>query len=280
MERAFLAMGTGWWVRADHADDALLDRAEQLVAMLETQLSRFLANSALSRLNRDRRIEDDVLAGVVSEAEDARRRTSGAFDARTGSSVMAVGYDRSFEAIGSPATIRIDLRRPQVCIEGSEVRLDGEGALDLGGIAKGWAVDRVADLLSESGPCVVDGGGDIAVRGQPLGAEEWIVGVGDGLAVGLSDGAVATSSTLKRRWPVGNDFAHHIVDPSVGCSAHGVLQATVVAPTAATADAFATAIIANARLAVPALPAARAEALLQRSDGRWEMTPGMGRFLR
>jgi thiamine biosynthesis lipoprotein ApbE len=76
------------------------------------------------------------------------------------------------------------------------------------------------------------------------------------------------------------EFAHHIIDASRGESARGILTAVVVAASATDADVLATALVADARLALPALTRCAAEALLQYEDGRWEMTPGMGRYLR
>jgi len=280
MEREFPAMGTDWGLRADIADAGLLERAVELVGELEQRLSRFLPDSALSRLNRERAVEDELVAALVREPEDVRRQTGGSFDARIGAAVLACGYERSFEQIATAGPIRVDRTRPLVAIDDSRVWLSGEGLLDLGGTAKGWSVDRVADLLSQAGPCLVDGGGDIAVRGRPLGAEEWLIGVGDGLAVGLCDGAVATSSTLRRRWRSGEGAAHHVIDPSLGRPAEGALTAVVIAPTASLADALATALVADAARALPALAAVEAEALLQFCDGRWQMTPGMERYLR
>ncbi|TAK73757.1 MAG: FAD:protein FMN transferase [Dehalococcoidia bacterium] len=280
MEREFRAMGTEWWLRADRASMALMDRAQGLVEMIESRLSRFRPASALSRLNRDRCVEDEMLSAVLLAAEDVRVRTSGAFDARVGSAVVAAGYDRSFEDLGATDAAPSDPRRPEVVVAGASVRLVGEGALDLGGIAKGWTVDRVADLLSASGPCLVDGGGDIAVRGRPRDASEWAIGIGDEQTVGLEHGAVATSSTLHRCWRAGNGVAHHIIDPETGRPAAGLTNTVVIARAAYLADALATALIADMQRALPALREAGAEALVQHSDGRWEMTAGMGRFLR
>ena len=282
MERTFRAMGTEWRLCLEDASATELDAAVALVTRLERRLSRFLQDSALSRLNRDRTVEDKCLAAVATEAERLRYLTAGSFDAGSGAAVIACGYDRSFEQIATATADPIGgrARRPQVVIEGARVSLRGEGALDLGGIAKGWAVQRAAELLSRVGPCFVDGGGDIVVRGRPRDAEEWFVGVGDGLAVGLRDAAVATSSTLRRRWRSSEGVAHHIVDPSIGKPAQSIASAVVVASLGAVADALATALVADPPRTLPALAVLEAEALLQRPDGGWDMTPGMERYLR
>lgn len=281
MEREFAATGTTWWVRSDTATPALLDLVEQLVREYEATLSRFEPGSALSRLNRERRLEDEALAAVVAAAERARRLTHGAFDARVGSSVCAAGYDRSFDDLeGSAVHADAGGLRPEVLVFGPTVVLLGQGMLDLGGIAKGWIVDGAAELLMQAGPCVVDGGGDIRVV-TDASSEPWTIGVGDGLALSLRDGAVATSSTLQRRWTTARGEAHHIIDPTSGApAAASVTTAVVVAPDAATADALATAVIVDAPRGLRAAAASGAELLLQHDGGAWEMSPGLGRLLR
>lgn len=278
MEHEFHATGTTWWLRSDGAPPSLMALVEQLVREYEARLSRFLPDSALSRLNRERRTDDDVLAAVVASAESARRLTHGAFDARAGAAVVAAGYDRPFEEIDVAPAAGPDAQRPVVLLLGATVLLLGHGRLDLGGIAKGWIVDRAADLLSEAGRCVVDGGGDIRVVG---GDEEWRIGVGDGLAVGLTEGAVATSSTSQRRWATPEGEAHHIVEPARGApAATDVTTAAVIARDAASADALATAVVADVKKGMRAVAASGGELLLRRGAGAWEMTPGMTRYLR
>ena len=280
MEHEFKATGTTWWLRSDGAPRSLLLLVEQLVREYEARLSRFLPDSALSRLNRERRVDDDVVAAVVSAAESARRLTRGAFDARAGAALVAAGYDRSFEEMDGAQNSGPESSRPTVLLLGTTVLLLGHGQIDLGGIAKGWIVDRAAELLGEAGACVVDGGGDIRTVGGPA-AEEWPIGVGDDLAVGLADGAVATSSTRSRRWQTPSGEAHHIIDVSAGVPACEVVTtAVVVASDAMTADALATSILADERRGMPAVAARGGQALIQRVSGAWEMTPGMSRYLR
>ncbi|MGE3794497.1 MAG: FAD:protein FMN transferase [Dehalococcoidia bacterium] len=281
MKHEFFATGTTWWLRSEGAPAGLMALVEQLVREYEARLSRFRPDSALSRLNRERRCEDDVVASVLASAESLRRLTRGAFDARAGAAVVAAGYDRPFDAIEDAIEASADpipnMQRPTVLLSGPSVLLLGHGRVDLGGIAKGWIVDRAAELLAEAGPCIVDGGGDMRTAG---GQDEWAIGVGDGLAIGLTDGAVATSSTLRRRWRTERGAAHHIVEPHRGWSSdEAVTTAVVLARDAMTADALATAVVANATNGMRAVRASGGELLLQRA-GTWEMTTGMTRYLR
>lgn len=296
---SFRAMGTAWWIHCDRAQD--LASAEALVHALEARLSRFAPDSALSQLNRDRQGSCPVLAAVTRRALELRAGTGGAFDPTLGADLVALGYDRSFERLDrhrrhapasptSPASIP-DTPTPQastppvstqpntartptvVQVDAERVTLLGPGHLDLGGIAKGYAVDRVVDHLLERGATsvLVDGGGDLRGAGP-----SFPIGVGDGLVIGSRLGAVATSSTRKRRW-LGpeHQLVHHLIDPATGRSSDGPLDtATVVAPDAATADALATALLVDAERVLPRLLTFGAHALVRARDGRWWTTPG------
>ncbi|GMU41296.1 MAG: FAD:protein FMN transferase [Chloroflexota bacterium] len=283
-DRTFRAMNTEWWIAA--GDDADLDGAEALVHEIEARLSRFRQHSALSRLNRERVATDPWLAEVVSLALEAHVLTDGAFDIRVAEALALAGYDRSFELIAThPASAGIAMRPAcgtAVTVRGDTVRLDGRGSVDLGGVAKGWAVDRVAAQLAASGATswFVDGGGDLRAAGLDAGGHPWLAGAADGQAVRMDEGAVCTSSTLRRRWPsAGGGVAHHIIDPASGLPAvTGVTTAVVVAEDAATADMLATAVIASPARGLAAVHAVDGEAMVEH-DGRWEMTPGMGRWL-
>lgn len=271
--REFHAMGTTWWVTCDAP--GLLAGVERAVRALERRLSRFLPDSALSRLDRERQVSDPALAAVTKAALALRTSTRGMFDPTLGAQLRGLGYDRPFVELGRAAAAVAcpPPRRDALEVEvtGDHVRLTGEGSLDLGGVAKGWTVDRLVERLRRSGGRwgLVDGGGDIRGFGRV-----WGIGVGDGLAVTVSDEAVATSSTLLRRW---RDRAglerHHIVDPRSGVPARTrVVTATVVAPTATEADGLATALLVDPDLVLARLPAHGARAALRDDEGRWWTT--------
>lgn len=268
----FRAMDTAWAILADAPPPALRDAAA-FVHAAEATLSRFRPDSALSRLNRERVVRDPVVAEVLAAALELSRVTAGAFDPTVGDALAEVGYDCSFTQIGVARHDAVAAPRPPLGVEidGDFVRLVGEGTIDLGGIAKGWTVDGVARRLREAGAArvLVDGGGDIRAAGGA-----WPVGVGDDLSVVLTDGAVATSSTLRRRWRHTNgEHSHHIIDPTTRRSASSAIDtASVVARDAATADALATAILARPDEVLTALDMAHARVAV-RADGRWWTSP-------
>ena len=155
------------------------------------------------------------------------------------------------------------------------IELDPGVHLDLGGIAKGYAVDRAAKILGELGPCLVDAGGDIAARGGG-----WPIGLdtGDGtLTLELGDGAVATSGRDRRHWTRGSEELHHIIDPATGLPAAGdLLRVTAVAATATDAEVRAKALfLAGAEEAEREANATATPALLVTLDGRTLFAGGL-----
>ncbi|MFN8110396.1 MAG: FAD:protein FMN transferase [Thermoleophilia bacterium] len=267
LRRGFRAMGTHVELVLDagpHRDAAgALLSGEREVRRLEALLSRFRPDSELSRLNASGRmaVGPDLLA-LTRTALAERERTGGRFDPTVHEAMVAAGYDRTFEEVprdgeapGLPAHpcgghVHVDERS-------GIVTLDPGVLLDLGGIAKGYAADRVADILAAAGPALASVGGDIAVRGPRIGGP-WTVGVATGgapLTLALEGGALATSGRDRRWWTRGGHRMHHIIDPSTGEPAHtDLLRVTVVAHCGTRAEATAKALM------ISGAPAARREA--------------------
>lgn len=128
-------------------------------------------------------------------------------------------------------------------------RRDGMG-LDLGAVAKGWAVDRAMERLIDLGirDAIIDAGGDLRIIGTRPGKDSWRIGVQHPRDAGalifrfaLRDTAIATSGDYQRFFTIDGVRYHHILDPATGKPARGCQSVTVFAPTAAEADACATA---------------------------------------
>ena len=230
-----------------------LDRAEAEFERLEQIMSRFRDDSELSLLNRHGRISraSPDLVRVVELALEARTATGGRFDPTVHDAVVAAGYDRTFDAVAPDATSTPGHSSTRcggnVYVEGLTIELEPGTRLDLGGIGKGYAVDRVAELLAVTGPCLVNAGGDLAVRGG-----SWPVGVTDELTLELSQGAIATSGRDRRRWLRDGQERHHLIDPSTGLSATGTpLKVTVVADSAVAAEVAAKAAFLGGEIDLP-----------------------------
>ena len=280
--RSFRAMGTdvALFLAAEPrpAAEAALESAEREFERVEALLSRFRPESELSALNRAGCLEagDDLLA-VVDLALDARTRTEGRFDPTVHDALVAAGYDRTFEEVAPDGASEHAVGRcgGAVRIAGRTIELEPGTHLDLGGIGKGYTVDRAAAILSAAGPALVDAGGDIAARGRPD-ALGWRVGIetpGDSLTLALEDAAIATSGRDRRSWRRDGEERHHLIDPTTGRSAdRDLLRVTVVAPTAVEAEVLAKSLfLAGEQLAA----AEGVPAVLVTTDGRTVIVGGL-----
>jgi len=142
---------------------------------------------------------------------------------------------------------------PSACIVIDDDRVSlRAGALDLGGIVKGWTVDLGIETLSTDCPNLfINAGGDLRCTGSEEGAGGWLVAV-DSPIPGMADpwegpmrGAVATSTTIKRRWrTTSGGMAHHLIDPRTGMPAESAfVQVTAWGEEAWRAEVWAKAVL-------------------------------------
>ncbi|MFN8110280.1 MAG: FAD:protein FMN transferase [Thermoleophilia bacterium] len=264
MDLSFRAMGTDCMVvvTAGSADARRARRALETgrdeVLACEAALSRFDPDSDLSRLNAVAGTWAPVgerLELALAAALRARVLTGGRFDPTVLPALVAAGYDRSFERLTpgptrdaahwrAGAAVQID-RRAHLA------RIAAGAAVDLGGIAKGWAAGRAMARMANTWPGmlggIVDLGGDMAVTGAAPSGNPWIIGVEDPRRAGtmlgtlsITGGGIATSGRNRRRFGPGRT-RHHIIDPATGRPAvAGPLAVTVVAARPEDAEAHAT----------------------------------------
>jgi thiamine biosynthesis lipoprotein len=285
LRHSFRAMGTEVeaLLETEPHPEAIVElaRVEREFARLEAILSRFRPDSELSRLNEASALEagDDLLS-VVRLALAGRERTGGRFDPTVHDALVAAGYDRSFELVK-------DRHRPrsaspaagQVRVAGRRIELNDGVRLDLGGIGKGYAVDRAVVRLAAHGPCLVNAGGDLAVVGVPA-TGTWPVAVDTPrgqLTIGVAGGALATSGRDRRRWRAGDEELHHLIDPATGRpAATDLLKVTVAAPNAVEAEIAAKALfLIGEHKAVAEADAQGIPALLVTADGRVRKAGGL-----
>jgi thiamine biosynthesis lipoprotein len=219
----------------------------------EQQLSRFRADSDLSRLNAAAGrpvVVPPALWEVLGVALDMARQSEGLVQPAILAALEAAGYDRSFDQLapamaGAPApTLPADWRALRLDRHTRTVTLPAGVRLDLGGVAKGWAASQAARRLAKAGPALVDAGGDVAVSGPLADGSAWPIAIANPFApeeslglVLLAQGAVATSGRDYRRWTRDGVEQHHIIDPRSGQPAQtDILSATVVAPDGPTAE--------------------------------------------
>jgi FAD:protein FMN transferase len=140
--------------------------------------------------------------------------------------------------------VQLDARRKTVRFTKPGMRID------LGGIAKGYAVDRGIELLRKAGfeRAMVNSGGDTRIIGDRFG-KPWVVGIRNPddqsksfLRMPLTDAAISTSGDYERYFDEGGVRYHHIIDPKTGDSARSLRSATVIGPTALRTDALSTSV--------------------------------------
>lgn len=269
LELRFEVMSTqaGIWLESSHPQaEPAIKHARYLLGMIERRLTRFRDDSELCRLNAQAGqgpvLVSPWLFGALAAALELARWSSGLIDPTVLPGLVSAGYGPG------PTAGTIGYRGVHLYPESQHVKLEPGVGIDLGGVAKGWAADRLVKALSAYGPALVDLGGDIAARGQ----KGWPLGVEDPLRPGLDlaelelrGGGVATSSTLKRRWSNG----HHLIDPRTGKPAKtDLVAATVRAASATQAEGAAKiALLLGENPARAFLERAGLAALLVKSDG-------------
>jgi thiamine biosynthesis lipoprotein len=205
---------------------------------MHDRLTRFEPNSELSRLNASRGrwfALSPELEALLRESLRAFEISDGLVNVAMLPALLAAGYTRDFAAgpTAITATPRVPALPEVLHLRPGEARLVQDGVVDLGGIAKGWLADRVAERLGEN--VLVNLCGDLFARGGGATGEGWPVGFGDKTLL-LKDMGAATSGTTKRAWAGG----HHLIDPRTGLPAKSDLsEVSVLASTATDAEIFA-----------------------------------------
>jgi thiamine biosynthesis lipoprotein len=246
------------------AAHAALDAVDRL----EDQLSIFRDSSELSLINREAAyravpVEARLLA-LLAQCQELHHATGGAFDITSTPLSRVWGFLRREGRIPTDdelaeARRHVGMEKVAIDREARTVRLAGPGvALNLGGIGKGHALDRIAEDLATAGlPTALLTAGASSIRALGAGAD------GQGYLVGLRDpadhqqrlGTVRLASAALGVSGVGEQFftvdgrrLGHIIDPRTGWPVAGRAYAAVIAPTAALADALATAFFVGGRV--------------------------------
>lgn len=225
---------------------------------VEVAASRFRPDSevnALARSSGRPTVVSESLAEMIAAALAAARFTDGDVDPTVGAAMVALGYDRDFAELDPArpraAAITVPATWSMIMLDGHVVTVPEGVLLDLGATAKAIAADRCAARVQRAtgSGVLINLGGDIATAG-PAPAGGWQILVQDSdddpaCAVAMPSGAaLATSSTVRRRWRRGGDLVHHILDPRTGLSADPVWRSvTVAADTCVDANTLSTAAV-------------------------------------
>ena len=235
--------------KAEKAIDALLDEMRHI----DDSMSTYKPTSEVSQVNAKAadgpmRISKELF-DLLTTAKEYSVITDGAFDI----TYASVGYLYDFRKHVHPNEAQIDKALPAVNFrhvlldpKNQTVQFSQKGVrIDLGGIAKGYSVDRGIDVLKSFGftRAYVSAGGDSRIIGDRFG-KPWMVGIrdprkGEGeviTRIPLVDAAISTSGDYERFFEEDGVRYHHIIDPHTGHSASKVRSATVIGPYATRTD--------------------------------------------
>ena len=273
----FEAIGTTWAIEtARPLTPATRDAVTAVVEGFDREWSRFREDSLVTALAEGRTASIDAPAdteAMLSLYDEVDRATHGAVNPLVGESLARLGYDARLTLAprGTPEPAP-DWR--EVVTWGSGVlSLSRSATLDVGALGKGRLVDRVLATVTADadGDVIVDGSGDLAVRGAPvrIGLEHpydptRAIGV-----VEVTDAALCASAITRRAW---GDGLHHVLDARTGVPVRAFAATWAIAETAMRADALATALFFEGG---PRLAAAwDASWVRMHTDGRVEWSPG------
>jgi len=252
---------------ANTAQKSIEAAFDQLV-LVDKLMSDYKPDSELSKVNQEafkNQVKvSEQLFGILSKSIAFSRKTDGAFDITVGPLVDLL-HDAGKKGI-QPTEGEITQAKARVGFE--KLILDGENKtvkfavdgmrLDLGGIAKGYSVDRAVEEMKKCGALggLVAAAGDIRVFGTPPGGKNaWLIGLQDPdkasdsidavntlLTLHLKDMAISTSGDYRRSTEIKGEKYNHIIDTKRGIGSSNFTSVTVIAPYAIDTDALATAI--------------------------------------
>ena len=238
---------------------------EMLLDVINASMSTYIENSELSRFNQSRSLEWQVispaLAVVLAQAQHISELSGGAFDVTVGPLVNLWGFGPSSVSERQPtqqeivaAHGRVGYRQLEFSFELLSVRKKiPDLYLDLSAIAKGYAVDQIAQLLVEKGinDFLVEIGGELRAKGVNSSKEIWRIGVEKPdeqyiaeRIIYLNNAAIATSGDYKNYREIDGQRYSHEINPLTGRPiTHRTSSVSVIANNAMEADAWATALL-------------------------------------
>ncbi len=235
----------------------LIEKSFSKIDELSKILSNYDPESSISLLNKNGFIENapKELLEVLSLSKEYSKITNGAFDIsvdpilklwseglwKEEKEIQDQKISEAMNLVGSD----------KIIIEGNFIKLEKKGmSLTLGGIAKGYIVDKMIEYLKSVGikNALVNAGGDIMSIGTKPEKEKWVISLVNPdntsekiVTFGVSDKAVATSGNYYRYFDPKKE-AHHIIDPRTGFSANKCISTTIIADSATIADILATSV--------------------------------------
>ena len=253
VQKELFAMDTVFSLKV-WGDEAALDAVSDELTRLDSLLDATDEASAIGRLNAGEPLDGEA-AMLVRQAVDYSEATGGAFDPTVYPLVRLWGFTDETQRVPSDAEIAAALTKigtEQVQLGENAVSLHTGAAIDLGGIAKGYAADRCVALLQQSdAAALLSLGGNIQTYGAKPDGTPWTIGIADpqqpeqavaSVAV-TGTKALVTSGGYQRYFEADGVTYHHIIDPKTGRPAEsGLASVTILADSGTMADAYSTAL--------------------------------------
>jgi thiamine biosynthesis lipoprotein len=238
---------------AQHCSDRIFTEMHRIDALMspyksESEISFINNNAAISAIEIS-----DEMSRIIDQALHFSRLSKGAFDI----TFASIGYRYDYRKKQQPSDDFISaslnsIDYQHIQLDKQQIYFDNTGVkIDLGGIAKGYAVDQALQIVGDCGiaEAMISAGGDSRILGRKRG-KPWMIGIQHprkkndvALVLPLSDTAVSTSGDYERYF-IRDDGqrVHHIINPATGRSADSSWSATVIGPDAMTTDALSTTV--------------------------------------
>ena len=263
VKRSFMSMGTFVEFTIVEKNEQIaidaIEAAKSVIQGVHDLMSTHESSSQISDVNRKAGIEavkaDREFVEVVKNSINLSRETNGVFDISVLPLLELWGFRAQSLRIPDDKIIQKTLD----AVGYEKIQLDeSEGtiglsnrysSIDVGGIAKGYAVDKAIEVLRAKGikNAIINAGGDIYLMGAPEGENGWLVGIQDPLqsdkviaTVRLRDKAIATSGNYENFVQIEDHRYGHILDPKMGRPSEKLYSATVISSTVTEADALST----------------------------------------
>lgn len=255
-------IGVEFWTEKPETAPALAEAVFAEMRRIEDLMSSYRPKSVLSKLNSEAAkaafSPGSELFGLIQQAQAISKLSDGAFDITFSSAGVLYDYRKHQrpDSTALEAAVRlIDYRKIEMDPDKGTVHFLMAGMrVDLGGIAKGYAVDRGVGILQAAGiqHARVSAGGDMRLLGDRRG-KPWVLGVKDPRSDGgeksesavilpLADTAISTSGDYERFFMEGEERVHHIISPKTGRSASALQSVTILGPDATATDGLSTAV--------------------------------------
>ncbi len=239
------------------------DAAFEEIDRLDRQMSNYSETSELTYINRNAAREDVIvekeLFDFLKLSFEHSRTTGGAFDITVGPLMKAWGFFDSKGRVPEASELksvlgRVGFKHVSLNERTHTIRFDREGVeLDLGGIAKGYAVDRAAEILRAArvtSAFITAGSSSICAVGKPPGQTGWRVEVNDPIdrshkleAIEIKDRSISTSGCHEKTFESAGKTYCHIMDPRIGRPIEGLISATVITQSGVEAEVLSKALM-------------------------------------